>query len=157
MKAGEETEKRYPLTNLVLQISELQITFVLHFSLTKFIIMKKLFFTIALMLTAFVGFSQCKLQSDGKTLSSSSNATLGKISSDGASIYNNNNSFKGKVASDGKSVYNGNNSLVFKIDNGKLMNSNNSQIGSVSDAGRAIGVSSPTTAQVALWWFLCKN
>lgn len=107
------------------------------------------------MLSAFVGFSQCKLQSDGRTLTSSSNATLGKL--DGGSVYNSNNHFCGKVASDGVSVYNENNSLVFKISGGTLYNSNNSNVGSVSEAGRAIGVSSPTTGQVALWWFLCRH
>lgn len=119
--------------------------------------MKKFVLSAALVLSALVGFSQCKLQSDGKTLTSSSNATLGKIGSDGVSIYNSNNHFMGKVASDGKSVYNGNNSMVFKIDGSTLRNSNNSSVGSLSDAGRGIGVSSPSTAQVALWWFLCHN
>lgn len=119
--------------------------------------MKKVLLSAAFVLCALVGFSQCKLQSDGKTLSSASNATLGKIASDGVSIYNNNNRFMGKVGSDGKSVYNPNNALVFKIDGSTLRNPNNGSIGSVSDAGRAIGVSSPNAAQVALWWFLCHN
>ena len=119
--------------------------------------MDRAIFTIAFLLLALAGHSQCKLLRDGKTLVNSQNATLGKIYSDGVSIYNNDHRLLGKVGSNGKSVYCDHNALMFWIDKGKLMSPNNAPICTVSDAGRAIGVSQPTIAQVALWWFLCKN
>ncbi len=101
--------------------------------------MKKLIFTFALMLTAFVGFSQCKMDSDGRTLRNSSNSSIGRIDSDGVTIRNSSNS------------------TVLKIDGNTIRNSSNSSIASMSDVSRALGVSNPKAAHVALWWFLCKN
>jgi hypothetical protein len=119
--------------------------------------MKKFVFTIALMLTAFVGFSQCKMDSDNHTLRSSSNSSIGKIDSDGVTIRNSSNSAVGKVDSDGVTIRNSSNSMVLKIDGNTIRNSSNSSIATMSDVSRALGVSSPKAAHVALWWFLCKN
>lgn len=120
--------------------------------------MKKLVLTVSFVLTAFVAFAQCgKVESDGRTLRSSSNSLMGKIDSDGATIRNANNSMLGKVDSDKKHIRNSNNSLVLVIDGSTLRNANNGSIGSMSDVSRSIGVSNPSPAQVALWWFLCKN
>ncbi len=119
--------------------------------------MKKVIFTIAFLLVAFVGFSQCKMDSDHHTLRNSSNSSIGKIDSDGVTIRNSSNSSVGRVDSDGVTIRNSSNSMVLKIDGNTIRNSSNSSIASLSDVSRALGVSNPTAAHVALWWFLCKN
>lgn len=119
--------------------------------------MKKVLFTIALMLTAFVGFSQCKMDSDAKTLRNSSNSSIGRIDSDGITVRNGNNSSVGRVDSDGVTIRNSSNSMVLRIDGNNIKNSSGSTVATLSDVSRAIGVSSPKAIHVALWWFLCKN
>jgi hypothetical protein len=119
--------------------------------------MKKLVLSVAFLLAAFVGYSQCKMDSDGRTLRNSSNSSIGRIDSDGVTIRNSSNSSVGRVDSDGVTIRNSSNSTVLKIDGNTIRNSSNSSIATMSDVSRALGVSSPKPAHVALWWFLCKN
>lgn len=119
--------------------------------------MKQLVLTIALLLAAFVGYAQCKMDSDKKTLRNSSNSSIGRIDSDGVTIRNSSNSSVGRVDSDGVTIRNSSNSMVLRIDGSTIRNSSNSSIATLSDVSRALGVSNPTAAHVALWWFLCKN
>ena len=119
--------------------------------------MKKIILTAALVLVAFCGYSQCKMDSNGKTLRSSSNSSIGSIDSDGKTIRNSSNSMVGRVDSDGKTIRNSSNSVVLKIDGSTIRNSSNSSIAKMSDVSKALNVSNPTAAHVALWWFLCKN
>jgi hypothetical protein len=117
--------------------------------------MKKFIVFAVFSMVAFVGFSQCKMDSDKKTLRNSSNSSIGRI--DGSTIRNGSNSAVGRVDSDRKSIRNSSNSLVLRIDGNAIRNSSNSQIATMSDVSRALGVSNPTPEHVALWWFLCKN
>ena len=119
--------------------------------------MKSFILTAALVMTAFFGYSQCKMDSNGKTLRNSSNSSIGRIDSDGRTIRNGSNSSVGRVDSDGKTIRNSSNSTVLKIDGSTIRNSSNSSIAKMSDVSKALGVSNPTAAHVALWWFLCKN
>jgi hypothetical protein len=119
--------------------------------------MKKLVFTIAFLLTAYVGFAQCKMDSDNHTLRNSSNSSIGRIDSDGVTIRNSSNSSVGRVDSDGVTIRNSSNSTVLRIDGNNIRNSSNSTIATLSDVSRALSVSSPRAAHVALWWFLCNN
>jgi hypothetical protein len=132
-------------------------TFVTQNFLNNFNNMKQLVLTIALLLAAFVGYAQCKMDSDKKTLRNSSNSSIGRIDSDGVTIRNSSNSSVGRVDSDGVTIRNSSNSMVLRIDGSTIRNSSNSSIATLSDVSRALGVSNPTAAHVALWWFLCKN
>jgi uncharacterized protein YxeA len=122
-------------------------------------IIKSLLVVVAFITMTSLAFSQCKMDSDGKTLRSSSNSTIGKIDSDGKTIRNSSNSTVGKVDSDGKTIRNSSNSTVLKIDSdGKtIRNSSNSKIATMSDVLSAIKGAKAEAKYVALWWFLCKN
>ncbi|WP_462241991.1 5-fold beta-flower protein [Ferruginibacter sp.] len=100
---------------------------------------------------------QFKMDSNGKTLSTSSNKTVGKIDSDGRTISDANNSTLGKVDSDGKTISNRNNSTVLKISGNDIMNSSNSKVGTMSDVTSAISGAKPEAVYVALWWFIVKG
>jgi hypothetical protein len=78
-----------------------------------------------------VAAAQYKMDSNGKTLSTSSNKTVGKIDSDGRTISDANNSTLGKVDSDGKTISNRNNSTVLKISGNDIINSSNSKVGTI--------------------------
>lgn len=114
-------------------------------------------FSIVFLLAASFGFSQCKMDSDGRTLRNSSNSSIGRIDSDGVTIRNGSNSSVGRVDSDGVTIRNSSNSSVLKIDGNTIRNSSNSSIATMSDVSRALNISNPKAAHVALWWFLCKN
>jgi hypothetical protein len=85
--------------------------------------MKKLVLSVAFLLAAFVGYSQCKMDSDGRTLRNSSNSSIGRIDSDGVTIRNSSNSSVGRVDSDGVTIRNSSNSTVLKIDGNTIRNS----------------------------------
>jgi hypothetical protein len=115
---------------------------------------------------AIIGFSlistvaaaqQFKMDSDGRTISTSSNKTVGKIDSDGRTISDANNSTLGKVDSDGKTISNRNNSTVLKISGNDIYNSSNSKVGTMSDVTSAISGAKPQAVYVALWWFIVKG
>ena len=115
-----------------------------------------------LAITAFtfvttVTMAQYKMDSNGKTISNSSNKTVGKIDSDGKTISDANNSTLGKVDSDGKTISNRNNSTVLKISGNDIMNSSNSKVGTMSDVTNAISGAKPEAVYVALWWFIVKG
>ena len=88
--------------------------------------------------TTAVASAQYKMDSNGKTLSTSSNKTVGKIDSDGRTISDANNSTLGKVDSDGKTISNRNNSTVLRISGNDIMNANNSKVGTKSDVTSTI-------------------
>ncbi|MFM2327853.1 MAG: hypothetical protein RIR31_2055 [Bacteroidota bacterium] len=101
--------------------------------------------------------AQYKMDSNGKTISNSSNKTAGKIDSDGRTISDANNSTLGKVDSDGKTISNRNNSTVLKISGNDIMNSSNSKVGTMSDVTSDISGAKPEAVYVALWWFIVKG
>jgi hypothetical protein len=104
-----------------------------------------------------VAAAQYKMDSNGKTISNSSNRTVGKIDSDGRTISDANNSTLGKVDSDGKTISNRNNSTVLKISGNDIMNSSNSKVGTMSDVTGSISGAKPEAVYVALWWFIVKG
>jgi hypothetical protein len=128
---------------------------------TKNIIMKKIIkSTVAIAAFSFVStvaMAQYKMDSNGKTVSNSSNTTVGKIDSDGRTISDANNSTLGKVDSDGKTISNRNNSTVLKISGNNIINSSNSKVGTMSDVTSAISGAKPEAVYVALWWFIVKG
>jgi hypothetical protein len=101
--------------------------------------------------------AQYKMDSNGKTLSTSNNRTVGKIDSDGRTVSDANNSTLGKVDSDGKTISNRNNSTVLKISGNDIMNANNSKVGTMSEVTSAISGAKPEAVYVALWWFIVKG
>ncbi len=101
--------------------------------------------------------AQYKMDSDGKTLSNSSNSTVGKIDSDGRTISDAKNSTLGKVDSDGKTISNRNNSTVLKISGNDIYNNSNSKVGTMSDVTSAISGAKKEAVYVALWWFIVKG
>ena len=104
-------------------------------------------------------FSQCKMDSDGKTLRNSSNSSIGRIDSDGKTIRNGSNSSVGRVDSDGRTIRNSGNSVVLVIDSdGKtIRNSSNSKIADMDDVLDAIDGAKKEAVYVALWYFLCME
>lgn len=101
--------------------------------------------------------AQYKMDGNGRTLSNSSNKTLGKIESDGRTISDPNNSTLGKVDSDGKKISNRNNSTVLIISGNDIYNPNNSKVGTMSDVTSSISGAKPEAVYVALWWFIVKG
>jgi len=104
-------------------------------------------------------FSQCKMDSDGKTLRNSSNSSIGRIDSDGQTIRNGSNSSVGRVDSDGKTIRNSSNSAVLVIDSdGKtIRNSSNIKVAEMDDVMDAIDGAKREAVYVALWYFLCNE
>jgi len=116
--------------------------------------------TLAIALLSFVttvASAQYKMDSNGKTISTSSNKTVGKIDSDGKTVSDANNSTLGKVDSDGKTISNRNNSTVLKISGNDIYNSSNSKVGTMSDVTSAISGAKNEAVYVALWWFIVKG
>jgi hypothetical protein len=101
--------------------------------------------------------AQYKMDSNGKTISNSSNKTMGKIDSDGKTVSDANNSTLGKVDSDGKTISNRNNSTVLKISGNDIYNANNSKVGTMNDVTSSISGAKPEAVYVALWWFIVKG
>jgi hypothetical protein len=113
--------------------------------------------TIAFILVSATASAQFKMSSDGRTLSNSSNATVGKIDSDGRTISNANNTTVGKVDSDGKTISNANGTTVLKISGNDINNANGTTIAKMSDVLNAISGAKPEAKFVALWWFIVKG
>lgn len=106
---------------------------------------------------SMVASAQYKMDSNGKTMSNSSNSTVAKIDSDGRTVSDANNSTLGKVDSDGKTISNRNNSTVLKISGSDIYNSSNSKVGTMNDVTSAISGAKPEAVYVALWWFIVKG
>lgn len=116
--------------------------------------------TLAIAVFSFIStaaIAQYKMDGNGRTLSNSSNSTVGKIDSDGRTISDANNSTLGKVDSDGKTISNRNNSTVLKISGNDIYNASNSKVGTMSDVTNAISGAKPEAVYVALWWFIVKG
>jgi hypothetical protein len=120
-------------------------------------IIKSTLAIIAFSVISTVAAAQYKMDSNGKTLSTSTNKTVGKIDSDGRTISDANNSTLGKVDSDGKTISNRNNSTVLRISGTDIMNSSNSKVGTMSDVTSSISGAKPEAVYVALWWFIVKG
>lgn len=118
---------------------------------------KTLLAGVSFMLISTVAAAQFKMSSDGRTLSNSSNSTVGKIDSDGRTISNASNSTVGKVDSDGKTISNANGSTVLKISGNDINNTSGSTIAKMSDVLNAISGAKPEAKYVALWWFIVKG
>jgi hypothetical protein len=71
--------------------------------------------------------AQYKMDSNGKSISNSSNKTVGKIDSDG------------------KTISNRNNNIVLKISGNDIYNSSNSKVATMSDVTSAISGAKPET------------
>lgn len=118
---------------------------------------KSAFIAAAFLFISTITAAQYKMDSNGKTISNSSNKTLGKIESDGKTVSDANNSTLGKVDSDGKTISNRNNSTVLKISGNDIYNTNNSKVGTMSDVTSTINGAKPEAVYVALWWFIVKG
>lgn len=118
---------------------------------------KSAFTAVAFLFISITAAAQYKMDSNGKTISNSSNKTLGKIDSDGKTVSDANNSTLGKVDCDGKTISNRNNSTVLKISGNDIYNSNNSKVGTMSDVTSSISGAKPEAVYVALWWFIVKG
>ncbi len=110
-----------------------------------------------LALVSTVAMAQFKMDSNGKTISNSSNKTVGKIDSDGKTISDANNSTLGRVDGDGKTISNRNNSTVLKISGNDIMNTSNSKVGTMNDVISSISGAKAEAVYVALWWFIVKG
>jgi hypothetical protein len=115
------------------------------------------FTAVAFLFISTAAMAQYKMDSNGKTISNSSNKTVGKIDSDGKTVSDANNSTLGKVDSDGKTISNRNNSTVLKISGNDIYNANNSKVGTMSDVTSSISGAKPEAVYVALWWFIVKG
>lgn len=118
---------------------------------------KPAFTAVVLLFISLATAAQYKMDSNGKTISNSSNKTVGKIDSDGKTVSDANNSTLGKVDSDGKTISNRNNSTVLKISGNDIYNTNNSKVGTMSDVTSSISGAKPEAVYVALWWFIVKR
>lgn len=112
---------------------------------------------IAFILFSTIASAQFKMDSNGRTLSNSSNSTVGKIDSDGRTVSNASGSTVGKVDNDGKTISNANGSTVLKISGNDINNASGSTIAKMSDVTNAIKGSKPEAVYVALWWFIVKG
>jgi hypothetical protein len=120
-------------------------------------LIKCVFAATALLFITATAAAQYKMDSNGKTISNSSNKTVGKIDSDGRTVSDANNSTLGKVDSDGKTISNRNNSTVLKISGNDIYNTSNSKVGTMSDVTSSISGAKPEAIYVALWWFIVKG
>lgn len=100
---------------------------------------KTLLAGVSFMLISTVAAAQFKMSSDGRTLSNSSNSTVGKIDSDGRTISNTSNT------------------TVLKISGNDINNASGSTIAKMSDVLNAISGAKPEAKYVALWWFIVKG
>ncbi|MEO7983216.1 MAG: 5-fold beta-flower protein [Bacteroidota bacterium] len=113
--------------------------------------------TIAFIFFSTIASAQFKMDSDGRTLSNSSNSTVGKIDSDRRTISNAGGSTIGKIDSDGKTISNANGSTVLKISGNDINNASGSTVAKMSEVTNAINGSKPEAVYVALWWFFVKG